>query len=224
MTTNTSTPQRRVLLIGGHGHVAQHFTKDAVAAGWTVDSVIRNPDQADEIRALGANPVVTDITTLSDSEIDDLISGHDAVVWSAGAAGKGGPEQTYAIDRDACIAVVDAVSRSKENPRFVLVSWIGSPNHGVPPSDSFFPYADAKAAADLHTMASGTRWTILGPTTLSHDPASGITTIEEGEFRKGTTVARQAVAQVALACLNEPETVGRFIRFTDGDTPISEAF
>ena len=214
----------RILVIGGHGHVAKHFTHLAASQGRQVDSVIRRNDQAHDVTSWGGNPVVTDVTTLRPSQWDDLISNHDAVVWSAGAGGKGAPEDTYAVDRDACTALVDAIGRSPHGPRFVLVSWCGSPNHGVPSDNSFFPYADAKAAADRHTMDSSIRWTILGPVTLSHDPASGVRILTEGEEYAGTTVSRETVAQAALACLDDDATAGKFIRFCDGPTPIAEAF
>ncbi|AOG27735.1 NAD(P)H-binding protein [Cutibacterium avidum] len=213
----------RILIIGGHGHVAKHFTQHATEKGRHVDSVIRREDQAADVVKWGGNPIVADVTSLRPSQWDDLVNSHDAVVWSAGAGGKGSPEDTYAIDRDACKDLVDAIARSPHGPRFVLISWCGSPDHGVPSDNDFFPYADAKADADRHTMGSTAKWTILGPVTLSHDPATGIRVLEEGEDYKGTTVSREAVAQAALVCLDDETTVGRFIRFCDGSQPIAEA-
>ena len=89
--------------------MAKHFTQLAASQGRQVDSVIRRNDQAHDVTSWGGNPVVTDVTTLRPSQWDDLISNHDAVVWSAGAGGKGAPEDTYAVDRDACTALVDAI-------------------------------------------------------------------------------------------------------------------
>ncbi|MSS45878.1 NAD(P)H-binding protein [Cutibacterium sp. WCA-380-WT-3A] len=214
----------RILVIGGHGHVAKHLTQLASSQGREVDSVIRRDDQAADVTSWGGHPVIADVTTLGAAQWDDLIQGHDAVVWSAGAGGKGGPEDTYAVDRDACNALVDAIGRSSHHPRFVLVSWCGSPDHGVPADDSFFPYADAKADADRHTMDSSIRWTILGPVTLSHDPASGVRILGDNDDYSGTTVSRETVAQAALASLDDDATVGKFIRFSDGSVPIAEAF
>lgn len=211
-------------MIGGHGHVAKHFTQLATSQGHQVDSVIRRDGQADDITSWGGSPVVADVTTLRPAQWDDLINDHDAVVWSAGAGGNGGPEDTYAVDRDACNALVDAIGRSPHRPRFVLVSWCSSPNHGVPSDNSFFPYADAKAAADRHTMDLSIRWTILGPVTLSHDPASGVRILTEGDEYRDITVSRETVAKAALACLDDDITEGKFIRFCDGPMPIAEAF
>ncbi len=58
--------------------------------------------------------------------------------------------------------------------RYVMLSWIGSVrDHGVDPESTFFPYADAKLAADEHLRASGLDWTILGPGMLTFDPPLG---------------------------------------------------
>ena len=67
------------------------------------------------------------------------------------------------MDRDAAIRVIDATGQAGTR-RFVMVSYFGAgPDHGVPEGDSFFPYADAKAAADAHLRASNLDWTVLGP-------------------------------------------------------------
>src|SRR5690554_304023 len=87
------------------------------------------------------------------------IEGHDALVWSAGAGG-GNPTRTYAVDRDAAIRSMDAAARAGVE-RYVMVSYIGSsPDHGVPENDSFFAYAEAKAAADDYLRRSDLAWTI----------------------------------------------------------------
>jgi uncharacterized protein YbjT (DUF2867 family) len=105
--------------------------------------------------------------------------------------------------------------------RFVMVSWIGStPDHGISPDDSFFAYADAKLAADDHLRATALDWTILGPGTLTlGEPTGEITLDPEG---KGE-VSRADVAAVIAASLEDDRTVGRFVRFGGGDTPIAEA-
>ncbi|KIT68081.1 NAD-dependent dehydratase, partial [Staphylococcus aureus] len=51
----------KVMIIGGHGKVAQLATPLLVQAGHTVTSIIRNPGQEDTIRTLGAIPMVFDI-------------------------------------------------------------------------------------------------------------------------------------------------------------------
>ncbi|UXA05748.1 SDR family oxidoreductase [Mycobacterium sp. SMC-2] len=151
-------------------------------------------------------------------QLAGLLAGHDAVVFSAGAGG-GNPARTYAVDRDAAIRVIDATART-DVKRFVMVSYFGAgPDHGVPRDDSFFAYAEAKAAADAHLRASGLDWTVLGPGRLTLEPATGHIALGRG---KGE-VSRADVALVVAAALADDSTVGRTIDFNNGETPIARA-
>ncbi|WP_061512236.1 SDR family oxidoreductase [Mycolicibacterium phlei] len=204
----------------GHGKVALHLAAVLTERGDEVTSVFRNPDHADDVRATGATPVVADIEQLDTDALATIVAGHDAVVFSAGAGG-GNPARTYAVDRDAAIRVIDAAGQAGV-PRFIMVSYFGAgPDHGVPEDNSFFPYAEAKAAADAHLRASALRWTILGPGRLTLEPATGRIALGP-EAAKGE-VTRQDVALVAAACLADDSTIGRTIEFNNGDVPIAEA-
>ena len=162
----------RIVIIGGHGKVALHLARILTDRGDQVTSVFRNPDHADDIAATGAHPVVADIEHSDTAALADLLAGHDAVVFAAGAGG-GDPARTYAVDRDAAIRVIDAAGQAGVR-RFVMVSYFGAgPDHGVSPDDSFFAYAEAKSAADAHLRASELDWTVLGPGSLTLDPATG---------------------------------------------------
>lgn len=212
----------RIIVFGGHGKVALQLAQNLTQRGDQVSSVFRNPDQSDDVAATGANPVVADIEQLDVDALADLLTGHDAVVFSAGAGG-GNPERTYAVDRDAAIRVIDAAARAGVK-RFVLVSYFGAgPDHGVPQDDPFFAYAEAKAAADTHLRASDLDWTILGPGRLTLDPATGRIALRGTQGAESGSVSRADVAQVAAAALADDATIGRTIEFNNGDVPIAEA-
>ncbi|MCT2223554.1 SDR family oxidoreductase [Microbacterium paraoxydans] len=213
----------RILVFGGHGRIALLLAPLLVARGHEVTGVIRNPDHVSEVEESGAIALVADIETMDVDALTEIIRGHDAAVWSAGAGG-GSPERTYAVDRDAAERTMDAAERAGVR-RYVMVSWIGSTaDHGVPEDDSFFPYADAKWAADEHLRASDLDGTILGPGTLTFDDPTGRIRIDpEGRGE----VSRADVAAVIVATLEDPGTIGRTIRFGNGDeetsVPIAEA-
>jgi uncharacterized protein YbjT (DUF2867 family) len=209
-----------IVIIGGHGKVALHLARALTGRGDEVLSVFRNPDHTDDVAATGAVPVVADIEDLDTDALADLLDGHDAVVFSAGAGG-GDPARTYAVDRDAAIRVIDAASQAGVR-RFVMVSYFGAgPDHGVAEDNSFSAYAEAKAAADTHLRASDLEWTVLGPGGLTLDPATGRITV--GPEAANGTVSREDVALVIAAALADPSTVGRTIEFNNGDTPIADA-
>ncbi|WP_375384511.1 SDR family oxidoreductase [uncultured Microbacterium sp.] len=209
----------RIIIIGGHGKVSLLLAPLLVERGDQVTSVVRNPEHVDDIAATGAAVAVADIERLDVAGIADVIAGYDAVVWSAGAGG-GSPARTYTVDRDAAIRTMDA-AHDAGVARFVMVSYFGaSPDHGVPPENSFFAYAEAKAAADEHLRASSLEWTILGPSGLTLEPPTWRIDVDAGE---SATVSRADVAAVIAATLADPSTVRRSIRFNSGDVPIAEA-
>jgi uncharacterized protein YbjT (DUF2867 family) len=213
----------RIVIVGGHGKVALHLARiltEQSDAENQVTSVFRNPDHIGDVSATGAHPVVADIENLDTNALADLLADHDAVVFSAGAGG-GDPARTYAVDRDAAIRVIDAAGQAGVQ-RFLMVSYFGAgPDHGVPEDNSFFPYAEAKAAADAHLRASELDWTVLGPGGLTLEPATGRIAVGAGAA-KGS-VSREDVALVAAAALQDPTTIRRTIDFNNGDLPIAEA-
>jgi uncharacterized protein YbjT (DUF2867 family) len=210
----------RIVIIGGHGKVALHLARILTERGDEVTSVFRNRDHADDVAAAGARPVVADIEVLDTDALADLLTGHRAVVFSAGAGG-GNPARTYAVDRDAAIRAIDAARQAGVH-RFVMVSYFGAgPNHGVSQDNPFFPYAEAKAAADAHLRASDLDWTVLGPGRLTLEPATG--RIAVGVAARNQEVSREDVALVAAAALTDDSTIGRTIDFNNGDVPIAEA-
>lgn len=210
----------RIVIIGGHGQVALHLSKILSERGDQVTSVFRNPNHAEEVMVTGAQPLTADIEQLDTATFVEVLSGHDAVVFSAGAGG-GNPTRTYAVDRDAAIRVIDAAEQAGVS-RFIMVSYFGArTDHGVAEDDSFFPYAESKSAADAHLRQSKLDWTILGPGRLTGEPATG--RIAVGPEAADSEVPREDVALVAAACLADDATIRRTIDFNKGDTPIAEA-
>ncbi|WP_353813438.1 SDR family oxidoreductase [Agromyces sp. SYSU T00266] len=209
----------KVLIIGGHGRVALQLERILAERGDEVDAVIRNPEHAAEVGATGANPIVADVEALDVAGLADLIAGHDAVVWSAGAGG-GDPVRTRAVDHDAAVRSMEAAAQAGVG-RYVMVSYFGSRvDHRVPVDSAFRHYADAKADADEHLRASGLDYTILGPSTLADGPGTGRI---DATAEQSSDVDRADVAATVAATLVEPATVGRTIRFNRGETPIADA-
>lgn len=225
----------RIALIGGHGKIAQLATERLVAQGYRVRSVIRKSDQADAVRARGAEPFVADIEQ-PDTELGEVLQGVDLVIWSAGAGG-GDPERTRAVDRDAAIRMMEACTQHGIRD-FLMVSYKGArSDHGVDPGDSFWHYAEAKAAADERLRASDLDWVIAAPTTLTLESGTGTIAADitvpdatglDPAVRLdsgGAPITREDVAHL-VAALVEPMVQGRLhhvtISATGGEQPIDE--
>lgn len=219
----------QVIIVGGHGKVAQLATPLLVEAGHTVTSIIRDPDQKETIKDLGATPLVLDVETSTQDDFARAFTGQDAVVWAAGAGG-GNPERTYAVDRDAAIASIDA-AQGAEAMRYVMISYLGSSlNHGVPEDHSFYPYAQSKALADEHLVDSDLHWTVLGPGALTLEEPSGkirrVGRQTDEELAEGdrSDTSRGNVARAIAAALTSDASIRTVVDFVDGDTPIEEVF
>lgn len=213
----------RIAIIGGHGKVALHLARQLRERGDEVTSIIRNPDHVTEVAETGAEPLVVDVEQADVESLAQVLSGHDAVVWSAGAGG-GNPARTNAVDRDAAIASMDAAAQAGVF-RYVMVSYRGAGKDQIPADNPFSTYAEAKAAADAHLRSSGLQWTIVAPGRLDLEPGGGAIHLDRDYDRAhdATSVSRQDVAAVVAAVLADETTIGSTYEFVGGDTPIAEA-
>ncbi|PYY45475.1 NAD(P)H-binding protein [Curtobacterium sp. MCBD17_023] len=206
-----------VIILGGHGRVALLTAQLLTARGDTVSSVIRKAEQQDDVRATGGEPVVADIEQLDIAGLTDLVRGHDAVVWSAGAGG-GSADRTWAVDRDAAIRTMHAALDADVH-RYVLVSWSDAGlGHGVPEDDDFFAYAEAKTVADAVLRDSALDWTVVAPSTLTDDEPTGA--VETAD--PSSSIARGDVAALVAAALHDDASVGKTFRVNTGSTPIEQ--
>ena len=211
----------RVIVIGGHGKVARHLTPLLAERGHEVTAVVRNPDQSGDVEADGATPAVADVASMDTAAIADLVRGHDAVVWSAGAGG-GDPSRTYAIDRDAAIRSMEAAEQAAVE-RYVMISYFGAgPDHGVPQDNPFHHYAEAKTAADGRLQDSALAWTILRPSRLTDDAPTGRIETSRGGA-SAASVSRADVALVVAETLERPGLRGQVVEFNTGPLPVDEA-
>ncbi|MEO7130590.1 MAG: NAD(P)H-binding protein [Dermatophilaceae bacterium] len=211
----------RIALIGGHGKVALELQPLLVAAGHEVSAVIRNPDQREDVEATGATPVIADVEHLDTTGLTELLTGHDVVIWAAGAGG-GSPERTQAVDRDAAIRSIDAAQAAGVK-QYLMVSYFGArPDHGVPAEQPFSVYADAKAAADAHLCSSRLQWTILAPSGLTLQAPTGRIELA-GPGIEGGQVPRADVAAVIAAVVGRDDLAGVTVTFNTGDVSIKHA-
>lgn len=207
----------RVLIVGANGHIGRRLIKQMSTGPHQCVAMIRSPDQADELRELGADDtVVADL----ENDVQPALDGCDAVIFTAGSGGKGGQEKTDAIDRDGAIAVIDAACKAGVE-RFVMVSSMGAdaPEKGP---DGLQHYLHAKGAADDHLRASGLQYTIVRPGALTDDDGSGKVDIAAHLGRQGS-IPRDDVAAVLLQVLGAANTHGKQFELLTGDSPVRDA-
>ena len=209
-----------VAIAGGHGKVALRLERLLSDAGHRVRALVRNPDHAADVAAAGAEAVVLDLEHAEADAIAAQIAGAGAVVFAAGAGPGSGPERKRTVDYGAAVKLIDA-ARDLGIERYVIVSSIGahSPETGQGPMRA---YLQAKADADEALAASGLRWTIVRPGSLTDEPGTGLVSLSTDLGRRGP-IPRDDVAAVLAACLATPTTVGATFEAFSGNTPIAEA-
>jgi uncharacterized protein YbjT (DUF2867 family) len=206
-----------IVIAGGHGKVALRLARVLCARGHEVRSLIRNPGHAAGVHATGAEPVVADLEALDD--LSPVVAGAEVVVFAAGAGPGSGPERKRTVDLGAAVKLRDAALAVRAR-RYLMVSSMGAddPARG---SEAMRPYLEAKAQADAAVSSSDLEWTIVRPGMLTDEPGTGSVTV--GPSVPRGAVARDDVAAVLAACLDEPRTVRATFEVVAGDTPIAQA-
>jgi uncharacterized protein YbjT (DUF2867 family) len=207
-----------VVIAGAHGKVGLRLGRLLAASGREVLGVVRNPDHAPELEAIGVTPVVFDLEH-SEGDLAELITVAAAAVFSAGAGPGSGDDRKETMDRDGALRLLDACRRAGV-PRHVIVSAMGARDPNLP-GTRFAAYLRAKAQADAALMASDLEWTIVRPGGLLDDPGTGL--IEVGEELPRGSIPRHDVASTVMAVLDTPSTVRRAFDLLGGSTPIAEA-
>lgn len=240
-----------VLIVGGHGRVAQAITKQLAAiqepAPYTVHSIIRNPDQVPELQKLGALPIVQDI---EQATVPDLLTTlgrvkPDVVVWAAGAGYGSPPDRIDAVDHQAAVKVMDALAiaarAGDSGARLVSISALDLRDRAHKPVPDWYDADDraqsdriwkgigvflaAKLQADRALRTGndkrGLAYTMVRPGGLSNEPGDG--RVAAGKVHLGKMVKREDLAGVVVACIGNDDTIGLAFDVVGGEDVISEA-
>ena len=206
-----------VLVAGGHGQIALRLLKLLSERGHRGRGLIRNPDHAADLQAVGAEPVLCDL------ESDDprpRIGAADAIVFAAGAGPGSGPERKRTVDLGAAVKLIEAAQELGVS-RYVMVSAMGTKD-AESASEAMRPYIQAKKEADDALMASGLDWTVVRPGRLTDDPGTGTIDAARVLARYGE-ITRDDTALVLLETLERPALARVDFDVLGGPTPVGEA-
>ena len=192
------------------------------ARGDEVAGIVRRPEQAGDLLAAGAEPVVCDLEAATVDDVAKYLEGADAAVFAAGAGPGGGAARKETVDHAAAVLFADAAERAGIR-RFLIVSSMGAEGDIPEGTDPVFAaYLRAKGAADADVRArTGLDWTVLRPGRLTDDPGTGLVDLAE---RTGPgPVTREDVAAVLATLLDEPRATGCTLELINGSTPVADA-
>jgi uncharacterized protein YbjT (DUF2867 family) len=209
-----------VAVAGGHGKIGLRLLRLLAERGDRARGLIRNPDHASDVEAVGALAVGADLENLDPDALARSIAGADAVVFSAGAGPGSGPARKRMVDYGGAVKLIEACKLNKVR-RYVIVSAMGV-NDPASWSEEMRPYYEAKLEADEALKASGLDYTIVRPGWLTDDPGTGLVEVAPRLEHSGK-IPRDDVAATLLACLDDPGTIGKDFDLISGGTPIPEA-
>jgi nucleoside-diphosphate-sugar epimerase len=235
----------RVVIAGGHGKIALILERLLSQRLDSVAGIIRNPAQAADLEAVGAETLVVDLEKASVEDVAKHLRGADAVVFAVGAGPGSGVGRKETVDRDAAILLADAAEAAGVN-RYLMISAMGADLDAVDGArdpafrdylrtkdstsaqdDSgrdpvFAAYLRAKAVADEAIRPrAGLKTTIVRPGLLTNDPGTGRVTIADSTGPG--SIPREDVAAVLLAVLDTPGSGGHAFEVISGNTPITDA-
>lgn len=209
----------KVFIVGGGGKVGRRLAQQLAERGHEPRSLFRHAEQAAQLKALGNTPIAGSLLDLDSDALAQLMAGSDAVVFSAGAGGKGAPQMTDAIDgRGLQLAV--AAAKTAGVHRFVLVSAFPEASRGTTVSETFENYMAVKKQADVHLAESGLDWVIVRPRTLLDSTGTG--KVRAGLAIPYGEVTRDDVASALLEIIEHPDVTRTIIELTQGDTAVAE--
>lgn len=209
----------RVVIAGGHGKVALNLERMLAERGDHPVGLIRNPDQSEDLRTVGAEPVVLDLERASASELADVVRGADAVVFAAGGGPSSGAARKETVDKGAAILLADAAEQAGVR-RYVMVSSMGTEGADPDSDDIFQVYLRAKKAADDDLRSRDLDWTIVRPGRLTDDPETR--KVRVGDLERGE-ITRADVARILVGVLDTPATIGKTFEALNGDQDVAEA-
>jgi uncharacterized protein YbjT (DUF2867 family) len=207
-----------VAIAGGHGKIALLLGKILVERGHTVFGLIRNPEQEDDLHAIGVEPVICDLE--GDHDVAEAVSGAEAVVFAAGAGPGSGAERKRTMDRGGALKLIDA-AKAEGVDRYAMVSAMGAANPPAAGGDVYGEYLRAKAAADEALAASGLAYTVVRPGRLTDDPPTG--QVQIGGHLDRAEIPRADVAAVVAAVLEADNAIGKTFDVVSGEMPVAQA-
>ncbi|NUK25701.1 SDR family oxidoreductase [Streptomyces lunaelactis] len=210
----------RIVIAGGHGQIALRLERLLSARGHEAAGIIRRPEQADDLREAGAEPVVLDLESASTEEVAAVLQGAEAAVFAAGAGPDSGVARKDTVDRGAAVLFADAAERAGVR-RYIVVSSMGADARHEG-NEVFDVYLRAKGAADDDVRSRpGLDWTILRPGSLTNDAGTGLVQLKASTGRG--TVPRDDVGAVLAELVESPATAGLTLELISGKVPVTVA-
>ncbi|KLV04198.1 flavin reductase [Photobacterium aquae] len=189
--------------------IAKHYRE----LGGSVTAMVRQPESAEALQALGVDVVAGD--ALSISEIEHVLSTAEKDSWVISTMGSFGAE--YPVDYTGHRNLIDSLEHFGIS-RFLMVSSLGCGDSWATLSErarqAFGQAVREKSLAESWLQTSQLAFTILRPGGLKDGSSTGLGELSQGKEVHGL-ITRGEVARLAIELLNRSESVGQVYACVD---------
>ncbi len=204
----------RIVVFGASGATGQLLVTQAVAAGYRVTAVVRDPAKLPtRVPSGGFDVIGADV--MDPDAIAPAIAGSDVVISALGPR----PKTTEPVCGPGAESIVTAM-RASGARRLIVIAASGYIDD---PADGFLtgsiakpivrrllrrPFADM-ARADEIVSGSGLDWTIMRPPRLTNGKRKAYRTMVDRTV--GSTLSRADLAAATLVAAGDPATIGHTV-------------
>lgn len=203
----------KVLVAGASGKTGRLVVEKLLAQSQQILALVRREEAAVEMKALGAETVVADLT----GDVSQTLTGCEAVVFAAGAGMGGDPEE---VDYRGAVKLMEA-AEAQGVSRFVMVSSLGT-GYAERMPEMLKPYLKAKRKAEKVLEESALAHTTVKPGGLTDAEGTGKVTVAETLNQSGS-ISRADVAEIVAEVLLGKLALKTSFEVVSGGTLISDA-
>lgn len=207
-----------ILIVGVTGVLGRETARQLLAAGHKVRGLTRNPDNAADLKKLGAEIVQGDLIDKASLEL--ACQGVDGVLACAHQLLGTGKYKSEVVDDEGHRALIDAAKAARVKHFVYTSAQHASPNH---PTDFY----RTKAKVEAYLKSSGLSYTILRPPAFMewhvHNLlgatilTAGKTTIYGAGNNPINFIAGKDIAHIAVIALTDPKMKNRSLEIGGPD-------
>jgi uncharacterized protein YbjT (DUF2867 family) len=206
-TRNADAPV--VLVAGATGGTGQHVVQQALAKGYRVRALVRDPAKARMLWEDRVEYAVGDVR--EPRTLRRAVRGVDYVISAVGAStGQRDPENSPELVDYAGVKALAEAARAANVEQFVLVSSMGvtQPDHQLNRSaDNILQW---KLKGEEAVRATGLHYTIVRPGQLTNEPGGAGVRVMQGDTEDmSARISRADLANVLINCLGRQDLYGR---------------
>ena len=217
----------KILILGSNGGVASKIGEILKDNKADFTASVRYEKKLSELKNQGMDVKLIDVVKDSIDDLAKSFEGYDKILFSVGAGGKGGAENTVRVDLDGAVKTMIAAKKASVNQYYMISTWDFSREAVDNPDDPIKTYTICKHYADLYlTELSGLTYTIIHPSTLNDDEGKGsieVTDTHSTSVAVNQSISRSDVASFVSKLLLTDGFKNQSIQIASGNTDIDEA-